>query len=244
MSANVKIPEKSSIPKHRFLPYKQRNPISGQHPVTGRQTTSRAYDAASHREQNPNKKKDKIMINKQENLKMEAVTTAHPRYPFIEDLLNLAFPRQERRDDARQRHVTDHNPLFTPYLIYANGQEIGLLTLWRFPGFTFAEHLAISPGIRNGGYGGRVVEWLKQNEKNGIILEAELPETDLSRRRVAFYERYGFKICPKPYFQPPYHAGEAPLPLLLMYYGWDSLDGKFEEIRDTLHANVYGTVSK
>ena len=82
------------------------------------------------------------------------------------------------------------------------------------------------------------------NEKNGIILEAELPETDLSRRRVAFYERYGFKICPKPYFQPPYHAGEAPLPLLLMYYGWDSLDGKFEEIRDTLHANVYGTVSK
>ena len=189
-------------------------------------------------------KKDKIMINKQENLKMEAVTTAHPRYPFIEDLLNLAFPRQERRDDARQRHVTDHNPLFTPYLIYANGQEIGLLTLWRFPGFTFAEHLAISPGIRNGGYGGRVVEWLKQNEKNGIILEAELPETDLSRRRVAFYERYGFKICPKPYFQPPYHAGEVPLPLLLMYYGWDSLDDKFEEIRDTLHANVYDANSQ
>ena len=184
------------------------------------------------------------MINKQENLKMEAVTTAHPRYPFIEDLLNLAFPRQERRDDARQRHVTDHNPLFTPYLIYANGQEIGLLTLWRFPGFTFAEHLAISPGIRNGGYGGRVVEWLKQNEKNGIILEAELPETDLSRRRVAFYERYGFKICPKPYCQPPYHAGEVPLPLLLMYYGWDSLDGKFEEIRDTLHANVYDANSQ
>ena len=54
------------------------------------------------------------MIDKKEDLRMEAVTTAHPRYPFIEDLLNLAFPRQERRDDARQRHVTDHNPLFTP----------------------------------------------------------------------------------------------------------------------------------
>lgn len=174
-----------------------------------------------------------------QDLQIEAIQTSHPQYGFVENLLNQAFPRQERRDDQRQRKLADSNPHFFPHLISENGKAIGLLTLWRLPGFTFAEHLAVDPGLRNGGYGARIMQWLKENEKK-LILETELPETDLSRRRVAFYERCGFRICPKPYEQPAYHADEQPLPLHLMYYGWDSLDKDFESIRDTIYRYVYG----
>ena len=185
------------------------------------------------------------MIDKQENLKMEAVTTAHPRYQFIEDLLNLAFPRQDRRDDARQRHETDHNPLFTPYLISENGQEIGLLTLWRFPGFTYAEHLATLPSLRGKGLGQRVMEKLINDSSLPIVLEVEPPTDELKQRRIGFYQRCGFMLWEhRTYMQPPYSAQLPSIPLRLMVHGQLSEEQDFDHVCREIYTNVYGCTAE
>lgn len=51
-----------------------------------------------------------------------------------------------------------------------------------------------------------------------IVLEIEPPQDDISRRRRAFYERCGFCTTEHAHLQPPYHAGQAELPLVVMSY--------------------------
>ena len=74
-----------------------------------------------------------------------------------------------------------------------------------------------------------------------FVLEVEMPADDLSRRRIAFYERNGFTLwrdCA--YMQPPYRPEDAPLPMLLMVKGNLSPEQDFPHVRQTIHREVYG----
>ena len=62
----------------------------------------------------------------------------------------------------------------------------------------------------------------------------------MSIRRIGFYQRCGFSLCEKDYFQPSYRKGGEGLPLYLMFAGADSIDADFEAIRDRIHREVYG----
>ena len=71
-----------------------------------------------------------------------------------------------------------------------------------------------------------------------------MPTDDLSRRRIAFYERNGFTLwrdCV--YQQPPYRPEDTPLPMLLMVRG--NLDPKndFARVKATIHREVYGVLN-
>ena len=72
-----------------------------------------------------------------------------------------------------------------------------------------------------------------------IVLEVELPEDDLSKRRIGFYERNGFKLCHKPYMQPPYRSGGTPIPMHVMYSGDRPIDDIFDKIKSEIYRNVY-----
>ena len=79
------------------------------------------------------------------------------------------------------------------------------------------------------------VEW---NGKN-VVLEVELPEDALTRRRIGFYERHGFVWNDYPYMQPPMRKGQEPLPLRLMTKP-TALDVEtYERYRSAIHQNVY-----
>ena len=73
-----------------------------------------------------------------------------------------------------------------------------------------------------------------------VILEVELPETEMSRRRIGFYERCGFKLCLLPYRQPPYRKGDDFLPMFIMYTGIEDIAASFERIKQLIYRHVYG----
>lgn len=173
-------------------------------------------------------------------LQWERLDTKHRLYPFAEDLLHTAFPADERRDDAQQREYTDHKKEFAAYVLTDGDEPIGLITCWHFTKFVYVEHLAVAPSKRNGGYGAEILHSLKERHKGIIVLEVELPQDEMCRRRIAFYERNGFTLCHLPYLQPPYRPGDIPLPMHLMFFGTDSPVPVFNSLRDTIHRHVYG----
>ena len=179
-------------------------------------------------------------------LQLTSINTSHESYPFVEELMNASFPLEERRDNDAQRHNTDNNPLFTVHLatdVKEDGSiiEIGFITSWNFGDFHYLEHFATNPAIRNAGYGKLILTTLLEQMPGLVILEVEEPEDDLTRRRIAFYERNGFKICLHEYIQPAYRPDGKSIPLKIMYRGQDSLDANFEHVRDTLYHEVYFT---
>lgn len=176
-------------------------------------------------------------------IKFIPVKTEDSRYAFIENLLHESFPEGERREDDRQRYNVDNNPLFTTYLI--NDEEadisVGVITVWRFKKFCYVEHLATYPNIRNKGYGNKIIRTLLDGCKDiTVVLEVEMPEDEMSKRRIGFYERNGFRLCTKNYLQPPYRLGGKPIPMYLMFSGCESIDEDFENIKAEIYSNVYG----
>ena len=161
-------------------------------------------------------------------------------YAYVEHLMETAFPQEERRDTFQQREYSDHHPLFCSNILLENGKPIGMISYWKMDEFFYIEHLAIDPDLRNGGYGSRVLERTKELLQAPIVLEVELPEEEMSKRRIGFYQRQGFTLHEKPYVQPPYRKGDSGLPMHLMSYGDIDMESHFEFVRDTIHKEVYG----
>lgn len=176
-------------------------------------------------------------------IKFIPINTADSRYTFVENLLHISFPEDERRDDDMQRHYTDNNSSFTAYLITDGDILVGLITLWKLDGFYYVEHLATAPDVRNKGYGKSIMQTLLNDFKGGtIVLEVELPEDELSKRRIGFYERNGFNLCLKSYMQPPYRANGTSIPMHIMFTGTESIDTDFEKIKSEIYSKVYSAI--
>ena len=176
-------------------------------------------------------------------IRLTKISTAHPFYTNVEELMHESFPTNERRDDGKQRDATDHTPEFNCYYISTDDEPddfLGFITIWHFEDFMYVEHLAISPKHRNRGFGKMILDKIKEvAESKLIILEVERPDDEMSRRRIGFYCRCGFHLCEKDYMQPPYREGEDMFPLYIMYCGTDSIDMQYEYIKTTIYKNVY-----
>lgn len=138
-----------------------------------------------------------------------------------------AFPPEERRPLSR---IIPKDPAFRFYAI----GNAGFITAWHFQTFTYIEHFAIYANQRGQGIGAQALASLSGD----LILEVEPPETsEEAMRRIAFYERNGFKLLNVNYIQPPYSNELPAIELRLMVRG---------EIADidaairTIHHRVYG----
>lgn len=98
-----------------------------------------------------------------------------------------------------------------------DGEKVGFITVWTISDFVFAEHFVIFEKYRNRGLGARALNKLKDTFSK-IVLEAETPETDIAKRRLAFYERCGFIRNEQEYFQPAYRDNGSEVPLVIMSY--------------------------
>ncbi|MCD7898415.1 MAG: GNAT family N-acetyltransferase [Bacteroides sp.] len=161
-------------------------------------------------------------------------------YQFMEQLLTASFPEDEYRDLEELRKYTDTLPHFYNNIVFEDEKPIGILTYWDFDNFSYVEHFAIDPNQRNGGYGQKVLEHLKGLINQPIVLEVELPEEEMAKRRVNFYKRHGYNLWEKEYFQPSYKTGYNPLPMYLMVNGELNIDSDFEEVKKKIHTHVYG----
>ena len=93
---------------------------------------------------------------------------------------------------------------------------IGLLTTWHFETFVYIEHFAIDPALRSQGYGTEALKTFISRQEKPIILEAEPPTDDITRRRIGFYQRNGLTMYDFPYIQPAYTPESKPVELRLM----------------------------
>lgn len=162
------------------------------------------------------------------------------RYSYMEKLITTAFPADEYRALDQLRQYTDAPNSFTNHVVQDDDRMIGIFTCWDFDDFVYIEHFATDPEVRNGGYGKKIMEtWCKDCPKP-IVLEVEEPVEEMSRRRVGFYERLGYKLWKADYQQPPYKEGDHYLPMRIMAFGNLECEHDYEKIKHLLYTQVYG----
>lgn len=158
-------------------------------------------------------------------------------YNQILQLMESSFPVSERRTQAGQRFLFKQ-PDYMLLVACCDARVVAFLAWWKMRGFRFVEHLATDDALRGQGIGGKMLDLFLKADKTPCVLEVELPENDLARRRVAFYRRHGLELCPYAYMQMPLRPDFAPMPLALM--STCPLDRlQFAHVRDALYARVY-----
>lgn len=175
-------------------------------------------------------------------IKLKNISTASPFYAWVENLWANSFPSDERRDTDAQRSNTDENAAFSCLLAMNNDDKpLGFITLWDFGTFIYCEHFATVPEVRGKGIGTEIIHQIIISLSKPLVLEVEMPDNELSRRRIRFYERCGLRPWQSShYVQPPYRAGGNPVPMMLM--ATEGLDEHtdFNRVVDTLKKYVYG----
>lgn len=157
-------------------------------------------------------------------------------YPILEE----AFPITELRIKENQCALLE-DPLYHLYAILDMEEVVcGVLAAWELAeDFIYIEHFAIIPEKRNGGFGGHVLEQFAEQTGKQIVLEVELPEDTLTKRRIAFYERHGFCFNNYAYLQPPMRKGQDMLPLRLMTKPKPIDTHTYERYKTLIHRYVY-----
>jgi ribosomal protein S18 acetylase RimI-like enzyme len=160
-------------------------------------------------------------------------------YALAEQLLTASFPREEYRELTDWRTFAATRTRF--HLTLAN-EVPALLTYWDFDRFVYVEHLAVAAALRSQGYGSQMLSALKAEVgERPIVLEVERPEDEVARRRIAFYERNGFRRwTERAYRQPPYRKGDAPIDMWLMACG-PLPETCFDEVVECIYQEVYDT---
>lgn len=110
------------------------------------------------------------------------------------------FPKSELKPLKGMHNLMDRG-VYDPLLVTDNGQPVGYAMVWLSADRKGAllEYFGVLRGLRNHGVGSRILTLLTQRYGQ-IFGEAEAPtsdipeENDLRRRRIAFYERNGFRV--------------------------------------------------
>ena len=146
-----------------------------------------------------------------------------------------SFPEDERRSES-QFNCLFTNPKVKVFSVLHNLEYIGYLIGWELSRFVFIEHFEIFSEFRSQKFGSEVIRDLFRDYSK-IVLETE-PENlnEDAKRRIAFYEKNGFKVIDKEYVQPPYECGKNPINLWLFanYYP-DNMEIVREEIFDVVY---------
>ncbi len=168
------------------------------------------------------------------------ISQTHPYLTTIQLWYETSFLPNERRifDDLRQLL-----PCSDMYLcaLVDQDQLVGFMIYWQWTdaGVLFVEHFAIDPEQRGKQFGQKALEHLLRIERACFILEVELPDNEISYRRIQFYERQGFSLNTFAYAQPPYQRGNPAIPMRLMSIPAIASQDYFDECRTLIRERVY-----
>lgn len=146
-------------------------------------------------------------------------------YPAFLSLYEEAFPADERRPYDSPRDLGSFLDLkrgrFRCLVAQTpEGEFLGFLTYWKFGDFIYIEHFATVARARGHGIGAKMIDDFLCMHETPVLIEVEKPDNDMARRRIAFYERHGFRLHPAvPYVQPPYSPALMPVEMMLMTRG-------------------------
>lgn len=152
-------------------------------------------------------------------------------------LYEEAFPPAERRTATGWKLQIATRPRFDVHVLEDEAGFAGFISSWQLSRCRYVEHFAVLPERRSGGIGTKALAaFLRMCGDTPVVLEVELPESELAVRRIGFYRRNGFVLSELDYLQPPYEAGGELLPLRLMTYGEVE---RLDQVAREIHRVVY-----
>jgi ribosomal protein S18 acetylase RimI-like enzyme len=155
------------------------------------------------------------------------------------EIYESSFPVEEKRPYEKHLQLVRGNDSYHFYAATEGEMLIGIVILWKLEGFIYLDYLATLSNARNKGYGKRIVEQVKEIFNEPIILEVELPDNDLSQRRIGFYTRLGFHLLNFHYFMPKYNNPKEKFPMLLMSFPYAIEQVDYEHVIMEIHTNAY-----
>ena len=163
-----------------------------------------------------------------------------PYISSIVGLLESAFPVCERRDTQDFVEYIAVNPYVECYAIVQSDSFVGFIYLWRFTTFVYWEFIAIDDQYRGKGVFSSIFIQVREREELPFVCEAERADTNIAKRRIALYQRLGWRILPKEdYVQPPFRKEDAPTPMYLLGHEKDMPLPPLEDVLSTLYKHVY-----
>jgi len=154
-------------------------------------------------------------------------------------LMSEAFPSIERRSYENQKKLIGED-LYNTIVYKDKGDNIiAFIANWEFSDFNFIEHFAVDSKMRGNGIGTSMLKDYLHECNNPIFLEVELPENDISIRRIEFYKRLGFHLNNFEYFQPPLQKQHDFLQLKVMSYPRSVNEKEFINFKNVVYNRVY-----
>lgn len=174
-------------------------------------------------------------------IELLTITPNNMKYIFVELLILIEFPENERSDADLQRQLLRAASQVQRDFIETEFGSAAFFTWWNFRDFAYMEHFAIAPEFRCMGVRGLAMKELKAAINLPIVLEVELPVQEDARRRINFYRRCGFELWQQPYFQPPYREMDQETHMRLMGTSCLAENALYP---DLLRQEVYGCASR
>lgn len=149
----------------------------------------------------------------------------------VREIYIEAFPESERIPFAELLTPPPDEKRAVDVLVGPGGEVRGFACVYWLRGFPalMVEFLAVAARRRSAGHGTVLWRHIQDTARRtgtvGVVLEAEHPdepgltpeETDLRRRRIAFYVRGGAEVLPVPDYRVPSRVGGPDLPFALLW---------------------------
>lgn len=162
----------------------------------------------------------------------------HNRFDEIYNIMKEAFPKQEIRTYEDQLALLDQSNYHIS-ILESESKIVGFIISWNLESFYFIEHFATSKNLRGKGLGSQLLKKYISTADKPIILEVEPATSDISKRRIEFYKRFGFHLNNYEYVQPPLQSDTSSCELKIMSYPNPLSQEEFENCRRILYHNVY-----
>jgi len=154
-------------------------------------------------------------------------------------LLELSFPKEELRTKEAFKTLCQHSKFYKIFTLWKEHELIALFTIWEFCDFTFGDHFAVSPSARCSGIGTKLLNKVTSLCALPFVLEVEMPEDEITTRRLNFYLRNGFCKNEQPYMLPPMQQGCEAVPMHVLSYPNLLTESEFDKIKSVIYKEVY-----
>lgn len=153
-------------------------------------------------------------------------------------LYNESFPQYERRRINSHERACEDAAYHTDIAI-ENGNLLALIFYWEYPGTAYVEHVAVNPAMRGNNVGSTLMrEFMERYKDSTVILEIDPPVDEISKRRLGFYERLGFKDTGFSYQHPSYTKNGTPHHLNILSWPEAVSEHEFERFKEFMFKKV------
>ncbi len=171
---------------------------------------------------------------------MQILEIKNNDFEEIYSLVRTTFPKEECYPYDYHYKALMRPSFFGRKLVLDNKIK-AFVTGFQQKNYLFLDYFAVDKNLRGQGIGGKFLKKVIESVQCPVILEVELPETEMAKRRIVFYERLGFQLNTYPYRMPLIAEGFGDTPLYIMSYPLALAKKEFDILSQDIYCHVYQT---